>query len=459
MHVAPPLLIALENQIGKKILGGFHLRKKHEKQAVVLSVAMMCFLLSGCGGQQTEKAGKAVQNEPLSISTNPVTLRIALPYNWVQEAEFKQYIEEPVKKRYPHISFEIFNLAAKGQTLDELIAADQIPDLVMTASPLMERYMGRGLEENIEPLIKKHGFDLTRLNKTAVDAVKIVSQTDYLTGLPWTMHFYANYYNKTIFDKFGVAYPRNGMTWEETYELAKKLTRNEGGVQYRGLEPDGAVRVSSVLSLGYVDPKTNKASVNTDSWKNVFDLLKKIYEIPGNGEVKLSGNAINQFAKDETLAMYPSLNLLSNLKDEKKLNWDIVQYPSFKELPNTGMQVDEYILHITKQSKYKDQAFQVLATLLSEDVQKEIARVGRIPTLTGKDIEEEFGKSLDFTKGKNLKAAFLSQPSKPFPVTKYDARAKQIILESMNSVVKGAKDINTALRESEENINVYIASQ
>lgn len=430
--------------------------KKLKNQTVILSVATIGLLLSGCGGAQT---GKAVQNEPLTINSNPVTLRVALPYNWVQEAEFKQYIEEPVKKRYPNISFEIYNLAEKGQTLDELIAADLIPDLVMTASPLMERYLGRGLEENIEPLIKKHGFDLSRLNKTAVDAVKIVSQTDYLTGLPWTMHFYATYYNKSIFDKFGVPYPRDGMTWEETYELAKKLTRSEGGVQYRGLEPDGPVRVGSVLSLGYVDPTTKKAIVNNDSWKKVFDLLKRIYEIPGNGEVKLSNNAIKQFAKDETLAMYPSLNLLSNLKAETKLNWDMVQYPSFKELPNIGMQVDEYIFHITKQSKYKDQAFQVLATLLSDEVQKEIARVGRIPTLTGKDIEAEFGKDLDYTKGKNLKAAFLSQPSKPFPVTKYDARAKQIIIDSMNSVVKGEKDINTALRESEENINVFVATQ
>ncbi|WP_158606738.1 ABC transporter substrate-binding protein [Paenibacillus ginsengarvi] len=437
----------------------------YKAQAIVLSVALLGALASGCSGTTKGTAAKddiTAKNETPkapAVSSEPVTLKFALPLNWVQEAEFKQYIEEPVKKKYPNISFEILNLAAKGSSLDELLAAGQIPDLVMTASPLMERYSGRGLEENLEPMMKKFGFDVTKLNKTAVEGVKIVSQTDYLTGLPWTMHFYANYYNKSIFDKFGVEYPRNGMTWDETYELAKKLTRNENGVQYRGLEPDGPVRVSSVLSLGYVDPNTKKATVNTDSWKRVFDQLKKIYDIPGNGEFKYNNNAIKQFATEETLAMYPSLNLLSNLKDATKLNWDIVQYPSFKELPNIGMQVDEYIVHITKQSKYKDQAFQVLATLLSDDVQKDIARAGRIPTLTGKEVEAELGKNLEYTKGKNLKAAFLSQPSKPFPVTKYDAQAKQIILDSMSQVIQNAKDINTALREADEKINSYIATQ
>ncbi|TNJ65892.1 extracellular solute-binding protein [Paenibacillus hemerocallicola] len=432
--------------------------KINKTQTIMISAVLMSLLASGCSGKIAGEAEqKEKEKEALAISNAPVTLRFAYPFNWVLESEFKQYIEEPVKKRYPNISFEVYNLAAKGQSLDELLAAGTVPDMVMTASPLMERYTGRGLDENIEPLIKKFRFDLTKLNKVAVDGVKIVSQTDYLIGLPWTMHFYANYYNKTIFDKFGVEYPRNGMTWEETYELGKKLTRNDGGIQYRGLEPDGPVRIGSIFSLPYVDPKTNKAVVNTDGWKKVFDLLKKIYDIPGNGEVKL--NAAGQFANDGILAMYPSLNLLSNLKDAKQVNWDIVQYPQFKELPNTGMQVDEYVIHITKQSKYKDQAFQVLSTMLSEEVQKDLARIGRVPVMTGKDIEEEFGKNLDYAKGKNLKNAFLAQPAKPFVVTKHDAKAKTIMIEGMNATVKGQKDINTALREAEESINTYIATQ
>lgn len=439
------------------------MRKKHWFPVSGIIFVMIYSLLSGCGEKKSGPDDqKALQsNVPAStpqVSTDPVTLRIAIPLSWVPEAEFKQYIEESVKKRYPYISFEIHDLSTQGQSLDDQIAAGQIPDMVMTASPLMDRYSGRGLEENIEPLIKKFNFDLSRLNKTAVEAVKIVSQTDYLTGLPWTMHFYATYYNKSIFDKFGVEYPRNGMTWEDMRELAKKLTRTEDGVQYRGLEPDKVDRVSSVLSLGYVDPKTNKATVNTESWKRVFELLKSIYEIPGNGDIKLAGDAINQFIKDQTLAMYPSLNLLSNLKDAKNLNWDIAQYPSFKELPNTGMQVDEYIFHITKQSKYKDQAFQVLSTILSDEVQKELARNGRFPVLTDKNLETEFGKNLDYAKGKNLQAAFLTQPAKPFPVTKYDANAKNVMDAAITPVVKGEKDINTVLREAEESINNYNAS-
>ncbi|MDF2723831.1 MAG: family 1 extracellular solute-binding protein [Paenibacillus sp.] len=439
--------------------------KTNKTFATIAGAAVLSLIVSGCsGGSAGSNASESGQKDKekekpaaVTVSSEPVTIKFAYPFNWVLDSEFKQYIEEPVKKKYPNISFEVFNLAAKGSSLDELLGAGVVPDMVMTASPLIERYAGRGLEENLEPYIKKFGFDLTKLNKVAVDAVKIVNQTDYLTGLPWTMHFYANYYNKAIFDKFGVEYPKNGMTWDETYELAKRLTRNEGGVQYRGLEPDGAVRVGSILSLPYVDPKTNKAVVNTDNWKKVYDLLKKIYDIPGNGEVKL--NAAPQFANDGVLAMYPSLNLLSNFKDAKALNWDMVQYPQFKELPNTGMGVDEYIIHITKQSKYKDQAFQVLATMLSDSVQKDLARIGRVPAMTGKDIEEEFGKDLDYARGKNLKNAFLTQPAKPFVVTKHDAKAKTIMLENMTAVVKGQKDINTALREAEEAINAYIATQ
>jgi stress response protein SCP2 len=41
------------------------------------------------------------------------------------------------------------------------------------------------------------------------------------------------------------------------------------------------------------------------------------------------------------------------------LNWDVVQYPSYKEKPNTYGYVDAHLMMLTKQSKYKDQAMQV----------------------------------------------------------------------------------------------------
>ncbi|MFC6229047.1 ABC transporter substrate-binding protein [Paenibacillus allorhizosphaerae] len=416
--------------------------------------------LSGCAGGQGKPAGITADDPAKSASqqnTAPVTLKFAISKGWLGKGELEKYIIDPVKKKYPHITLEIIDTGAKETTLEKLAIAGQTPDLVMTANPLIHRITTVDFHDNMEPLIKKQGFDLSKLNKVAVDSVKIASGLDYLIGIPWTMHFDALYFNKDLFDRFGVAYPKDGMMWDDAVALARKLTREDGGVKYRGLEPDYSFRVASELGLGMVDPRLERATINNDGWKKVFELLKTIYAIPGNGEYKLGAAAETQFFKQRNLAMLPGLNRLPLFKDAEGLNWDMVQYPQFKEAPNTSMGVDEWILHVTKQSKYKDQAFQVIATVVSEEVQLDMARNARFPVLTGKTVEEQFGKEVAYLQGKNLKAAFLSQPAKPSPVTKYGEEAQKVMGgPAIGPVVKGEKDINTALRDAEETLNKAI---
>lgn len=433
--------------------------KKNAKMisAIVLSV----MLLSGCSGEaakpnQTASTGNK-KAEVSQVSTDPVTLKLAISKSWLGEGELEKYIIDPVNKKYPHITLEIIDTSAKDTTLDKIVATGQIPDLVMTANTLVHRYTTLELQEDMEPMMKKFNFDVSKLNKVAVDSVKISSGHDYLIGLPWTISFHAMYYNKDIFDRFGVAYPKDGMTWEDTVKIAKMLTREEGGVKYRGLEPDYSFRVASTLGLTMIDKKAEKASVNNEGWKKVFELLKSIYDIPGNSGYALGAGGETQFIKDRNLAMLPGLNRLPLLLRAESLNWDIVQYPQFKEKPNTSMGMDGWILHVTKQSKYKDQAFQVIMSVLSEEVQTDMAKNARFPVLTGKTIEEQFGKAIPALDGKNLKAFYLSQPAVSVPVSKYDEEGqKQMGAAALNLMLRNQMDINTVLRVSEENLNKYI---
>lgn len=48
------------------------------------------------------------------------------------------------------------------------------------------------------------------------------------------MNNVVTYYNREIFDKFAISYPRDGITWEEMAALAQKVSRVDNGVQYYG---------------------------------------------------------------------------------------------------------------------------------------------------------------------------------------------------------------------------------
>jgi multiple sugar transport system substrate-binding protein len=72
-------------------------------------------------------------------------------------------------------------------------------------------------------------------------------------------------------------------------------------------------------------------------------------------------------------------------------------------------------------------------------------------------MSEVFGQNLPGLKEKNLGAVFKSKASEPKQITKYDGDAEAQMVQGINAVVKGEKDINTALREMEENLNKRVA--
>jgi multiple sugar transport system substrate-binding protein len=311
----------------------------------------------------------------------------------------------------------------------------------------------------VEPFLKAGKFDLSRLDKGAVDAVRVSSGGKYLEAIPYDQNFSILFYNKGIFDKFGVGYPKDVMTWDDATDLAKKLTRTDGSVQYFGLNPGLLHRAASQFTQGMVDPKTNKAIVNNDVWKKVFEMEKGVFSIPGNTYMP-DGKATNAFLKDRTLAMRATNNQLEATSKAAGLSWDIAAYPTFKEAPGKGANYDLHVIAVAANSKHQQAAVQVIASVLSDEVQTTISKSGRISVLQNDKIREDFGKDLDYMQGKNTPAIFKTTPAANFPPTEFDRAAKKIINEQKaEAVFQKGLDINSALSQAEEELNKVIEQE
>jgi ABC-type glycerol-3-phosphate transport system substrate-binding protein len=315
-----------------------------------------------------------------------------------------------------------------------------------------------GMQYDMTEIIKKNNYDLSRFEPELLNTVKANNQTDFLVGFPYYVQFNALYYNKDIFDKFGVAYPKDGMTWTDALELARKVTRNEGGVQFRGLEPDSVFRPGSQRSLPLIDPKTYKSIADTDQWKMVLQLWKDIYSIPGNNKIQTFSSGVNSFVKDQNIAMLAGLNNLGPLNDikDKWTNWDFASYPVFPDKPGLGTQADMHIMLMSPSSANKDAAFKVMTSVVSDEVQLDQARMGKGSVLKDKKFRDEFGKSLDFLKGKNIQAVFKTKPAPAFPPTEFASQAFNEITNLTKAVMADDLDVNTALRQYNEKMNKFI---
>lgn len=428
-------------------------------------ITMMSFMFlssviaSGCS--TTSTGGQNAGDQPgTQNNASPVTLEVASSgIGATMDEEFQKVVQQFVTKKYPHITLN-FNPDSGSTKIDSLLAAGTVPDLFVTYNGALASFKDRDLLFDMTPLFKKANVDLGRFENNYMTDVKNASPTGELYGLPFNVNYHAMYYNKGIFDKFGVPYPKDGMTWEELIELARNVTRMDGGTQYRGLDPgNNQVWMSQGLGIAAIDPKTDKATMNTEQWKRVFELGKAIYSIPGNEAISASPK--DQFMKTKTLGVLLDLNILTQLTTAQKdgLEWDIAQYPSYKERPNTYGNASVYVMTATKTSKHQEDAVKVIDLITSEEVQLALSKIARLSPLKSTQVKQALGSDNPLLKDKHLPSIFKSVPV-AYPVaSQYRSKAESIGATKFKEVVSGKLDVNTALRQADEEIDKMVSAE
>jgi multiple sugar transport system substrate-binding protein len=433
------------------------------KRKILASAASLCLSvgLVGCGQSGTANTSNAPQKaketeSAASVSNEPVKLKVFL-FNSITEEEMKRLWSDPVSKKYPHISFEF-----SRPNLAQEIAAGNKPDIIYY-SPDITPLLDLDLPMDLRDLMKKHQINMSGFDKPIVDAIQgWGGPKGEVYSVPFVQNSFLMLYNKALFDKFGQPYPKDGMKWADVTELAKKVSRTDNGVQYRGVDPAilGSVsRLGWPMSIKAVDVATNKGIIDP-KWKNIFQMVLDIYSIPSNKPTKLA-DPLNDFVKTQTLAMLPDYN--SRMNSQKPalstMNWDIAQFPSYPDYPNMGIQVDYHQFIVTKTSKYPDQAMQAISVFVSDAVQNDAAHIGRIPASSKVNKEKEYGTEVPEYKGKNIAGMFKSKSS-PFPqFSPYVGKVNDEINAAFKTVFENGTDINTALRSAEEKANQKIAEE
>lgn len=422
----------------------------------------MGVLLASCSGQsgKTPEAGEpANTGETKQLATEPVTLKVN---NWntaFQQAEFDKYIAEPLRKKYPFITLEYFDFTkGSANTLENLMAAGSAPDLVLTDHPNLAGLLEYDFPLDLNPYVRSYGVNLAQTDAQVLEGGKSISKSGELLALPVYSDRMMWFYNKDLFDKFGVPYPTDNMTWDEAIAVFKRLTRQDGGIQYTAFRTINALMTGSQWGLSLFDRQTDKVSFQTDGWKKAIALLQDINGIPGNTK-----QTNEDFYQKQTLAsLMQSFNIMVNLLDTaeqkgQKINWDVASLPQSKEQPGIAGPNKPIYFMVSKASKHKDQAFAAISYLMtSKDAQTILSENGKMPVLNDPDVQKAFGTKLDILKGRNV-AAVYKHKMVDLP---YTNRFNRIVLLEMiaagNNVLNGTEDINTALRNAEERANKKI---
>lgn len=368
-----------------------------------------------------------------------------------------------LKKKFPNYTIKYIQ-KTKEYGIKEVLTAGETIDIYWDSiGGFAATLLDNNLQFDMTELMKSHGVDLARLEPTVADSVKQIDP-QHVYGIPVFNNNMVLYYNKDLFDKFGVEYPKDGMTWSQANELAAKLTRYDDK-QYIGLSSSQTHMLNmNQLSIPFVDPDKMAPTINTDErWRTFYDT---VFVGPAKASgyhdyMKAHDNLIpykDEFMQAKEVAMFAWLSSIIFVypQEFQSMNWDMVALPTFDDKPGIGSQAYPTYFAVTQMSKQKDQAMNVIAYLLSDEMQTELSKKGVMPVLKDDSILKLYGQESAF-KGKNFQAAFYNQFA-PIPAkTRYDSMLLTPYAKAVPKVILTG-DINTVFRSTEEETAKKIAA-
>ncbi|WP_028552871.1 ABC transporter substrate-binding protein [Paenibacillus sp. UNC451MF] len=428
------------------------------KKSLIVSTAMLVALTTACSSKQGAdgNATDQTQKQP-AVSNEPVEL-VLYSTAATSEEEVKLKFSDPIKAKFPNITIKYIKKGT-GTTIDEMVASGQTIDIYYESTNYFYTVANYGLAYDMTDLIKKNNIDLSAFEPTMIDFAKNMSKTG-IYGLPvWSQNVIL-FYNKDIFDKFGVPYPKNDMTWDDLAQVANTLTRADGDKQYLGFAASPAHTIkANQLGLTFLDPKTDKATINTnDKWKQLYQSY--YINTANNPDYKKAMVALKNklpykdpFLKDRNLAMMAYLSELDWAGGGAEgMNWDIAALPTFKDQPKIGSQAYPFYWGVTQQSKHKDEAMKVIQYLTSVEYQTKQARGGTMTVLKDDAIKKQFAQDSKY-KDKNTSAVFFNQYA-PMPTrSSFEGEAQKAYEDAIHEAALGDTDINSLFRKIEETAN------
>lgn len=143
-----------------------------------------------------------------------------------RDRSFYQAIQEGFEAKHPQIHIQ-FIKSAEGQKVETMIAGGDAPDIVNVGMDKIHYYAAAHILRDLTPLMS----DADRADLAAFFPVTLHPFQDgaHVYGLPWSYVPFILFYNKNLFDKYGVPYPRDDWTWDDYRDAARRLTHDLDG--------------------------------------------------------------------------------------------------------------------------------------------------------------------------------------------------------------------------------------
>jgi multiple sugar transport system substrate-binding protein len=373
------------------------MRKRILSSLFILLLVMS--LLTGC--LNTKPSDESSEPKVLKILTNEWVFRETAPLFEVSHdnvtvelINVDQIVNEMYRNQGPDQKPKEMKEVYK-----EILTGPNAPDVVYIDANMFKDLVNEGLLQSLDTFIQKEKYDIEGMAPAVVEGIREMGNGT-LYALAPTFTSQALFYNKTFFDKRGVQYPTDGMTWEDILNLARELSYEENGEKKYGFgtmygDLYNLVNIyANQLGLSQYDEEYKTFTVNTPEWEKAWSTFINLQkegviappfdyaQMDKQGNFRpymdhdfLSGRAAMQIMNYNDVRQVAEVmngNYMSDSQEKlETFEWDVVTFPVHPEMPDVGGPVYmNVIMGINANAQNADLAWEYIAFMNGDKVAK-----------------------------------------------------------------------------------------
>lgn len=364
----------------------------------IFFILICCLFLTGCAQK-----------------TNVTKIQFA---TWGSQSEME--ILAPIlgefEKENPNIEVELVHIPQNYfQKIHLLFASNLAPDVLFINNLYLPIYANAGVLEEFK----------TRPLGYYEKSLQALSFKDKLYAVPRDISNLVIYYNKDIYDKYNVPYPKSDWTFDEFLKTAQALTKdtnNDGKTDLWGISFDESPALFYLPYLmseggGILSNDTKNLIIDSSQSQkglNLYaDLRKKYHVAPSKADSASATMA--QLFLDGKLAMQLSGRwLVPKYSTDAKFNWGVINFPRGDK--GSIVPLDASGWAVAKSSKHKNEALKLIEFLSSK---KSIEKFSQSGLIVPARIDVSQGEFLYGKNSPQYNKVFVNviKTSKPTPVS------------------------------------------
>ncbi len=426
------------------------------KKALTI-ILVLCLVFSSVFAQGTKEAAA-------STAEGTTNLKWAL---WdIASTTYYEPLIKAYEAKNPNVTIEMLDLgSADFMTMlqTQLSGGDSSIDIVTIKDiPGYNNLVKRNLLMNLNDKIKSEKVDVSLYGGTT-DQISVDGK---LYGIPFRSDFWVIFYNKDVFDKAGVAYPDNDMTFAEYDALARRMTSGTGAAKVYGAHYH--TWRSAVQLFGILDGKNTIVDGTYNFLKPYYEMVlsqQKDGIVQDYATLKTSSTHYSGVFYNNSVAMMNMgswfiatlINQIEQGKTEVK-NWGLAKYPHAEGVPAGTTLGTITSLGVSNASKKKDAAFDFVKFVTGPEGAQIIAKTGTIPAIKDAEVVKIIASKPGFPSDQGSKDALqVAKTYLEMPLHERAGEIEVVLNQVHDEIMTNNISIDAGLAKMNEQVQKILA--